>query len=222
MNNNSALNVVSRALFLQDIVPPFAINNVVQSDGVDELTIRREAGARVPPIPPLKPGERLGFGGMYGLGGGVSYPNPLTGAGTCPAGYAPAQVLGTTSLDWPLYYCYKVLAAGEAPGWDFGGAYGGGSSPYPNPATGAASCPAGYTSTQVYGTTSLDWPVWTCWRPHAAGARDFHGMYGFGYEGPKPLSYVHPLTGGLSCPAGSTATNVFGTTSLDWPVVVCF
>lgn len=224
VNNNSIANVATRALFVQDIVPPFAINNVVDSDGVDENTVRFEAGARTLPIPPLPDGARLAFGGMYGYGGSAQvYKNPFADGDGCPAGYSVRQVLGTIGLDYSVFYCFKVIAAEEAPGYDFGGMYGlGGAASYPNPLTGQQTCPAGFDAHQVLGTTNVDWPLYFCGRPHEAGASsNFFGLYGLGTANAKPIAYPNPLTSAATCPNGTTSTAVFGTTNLDWPVYVC-
>jgi hypothetical protein len=47
------------------------------------------------------------FGGMYGYGNPNNYINPATGGLSCPPGYTFAQVLGTSNLDYPIYFCYK-------------------------------------------------------------------------------------------------------------------
>ncbi len=54
------------------------------------------------------------------------------------------------------------------------------------------------------------------------GAVDFGGMFGAcGPGGPPPGSYVNPLTGRYSCPAGYSALRISGTPGFDWPVYVC-
>ena len=93
-------------------------------------------------------------------------------------------------------------------GVDFGGMYGEASRGFVNPATGAASCPAGYKATQVHGEDGVDAPLWICTRPSLAGsepALDFGGMYvPYSFdEGPRTC--VNQMTGGASCPAGYTA-----------------
>jgi hypothetical protein len=66
----------------------------------------------------------------------------------------------TSGVDWPLHLCYRDHVPGTTPEHGFGGAWG-----YVdngqlalNPATGAATCPAGYTATQVLGTNGTDGP----------------------------------------------------------------
>ena len=224
VNNNSISNAATRALFLQNVVEPFALNNVVDSDGVDENTVRFEAGPRALPLPTLPEGARLAFGGMYGYGAGQIYVNPFTGRDACPTGYAARAVLGTLGLDDSVFYCFKVISATDQPAFDFGGMYGrGGDTTYSNPATGQPTCPAGFTANQVLGTTNVDWPLYYCARAHVADqlAKPFEGLYGLGTRDAKPIAFEHPLTGRASCPSGLTATAVFGTTNLDWPVYVC-
>lgn len=106
---------------------------------------------------------------------------------------------------------------------DFGGAFGyfDNGTLSPNPSTGAASCPSGYATTKVCGTTNLDWSVVFCLRLHTPNSDqlfDFGGMWGF-VEG---VSKPNPFTGGQSCPAGYTDQVLFGTLNLDWPLHVCY
>jgi hypothetical protein len=114
------------------------------------------------------------FGGMYGFGQisstVVHYNNPATGDVSCPSGYVPSQLLGTNGLDWNLFFCYRMHVVGQASRYNFGGMYGFGSAAaypapaYPNLATGAATCPAGYSASQVLGTANVDWPLYFCYR----------------------------------------------------------
>lgn len=226
VNNNVALGIASQPLFIQNIVEPFAIENTVASDGASEAVVRVESGRRMLPLPPLKAGEQLAYGGMFGYGAeGTSrtvFPNTFTGADSCPVGYDAQQVLGTASLDWPVYYCFRILKPNEEPDYDFGGVYGlGWQKTYPNPKTGAASCPDGFTASQLLGTTNQDWPLHVCSRKHQAGAGSFKGLYGLGSVEKKEIEYGHPQTGHASCPAGSKATIVYGTESLDWALFEC-
>ena len=167
------------------------------------------------------------FGGMYGYGFDSTqktYTNPATGAVSCPSGYMAAQVLGTPNADWPVYFCYQPHT-GANQIYDFGGMYGyGAMKTYVNPATGAASCPAGYTAAQVLGTPNLDWPVYFCYRPHTANsssALNFGGMYGDGFETAR-RTFVNPLTGAASCPSGFTASLLLWTANTDWPLYFCY
>jgi hypothetical protein len=45
------------------------------------------------------------FGGMWGHVNGTAVPNLATDAASCPAGFKAKQVLGTNSVDWPVYFC---------------------------------------------------------------------------------------------------------------------
>jgi hypothetical protein len=106
---------------------------------------------------------------------------------------------------------------------DFGGMYGlgsGGSVTYANPYTNAASCPSGYTAYRILGTPNTDNPVFFCGKFTSGGTTpvaDFGGMYGAG----AARNHPNPITGGLSCPAGYTSTQVLGTINVDYPMFFC-
>jgi hypothetical protein len=106
---------------------------------------------------------------------------------------------------------------------DFGGAFGWveGGTLSPNPATGAASCPAGYSQIAVRDTINEDYAVVFCLRVHTPNSQpiyDFGGMWSY-VEG---VLEPNPFTGAGSCPAGYTAQYVNGTLNLDWPLDVCY
>lgn len=105
---------------------------------------------------------------------------------------------------------------------DFGGAFGYvGGNPVPNPATGAASCPAGYTATKVLDTSGVDYPAHFCSRPRQAGidpVYDFGGMWGYVAGAPAH----NPITGAASCPAGFTDQTILDTSGIDYPLHVCY
>ncbi len=105
---------------------------------------------------------------------------------------------------------------------DFGGAFGYVESALaPNPATGAGSCPAGYSATRVRDTTDMDWPVVFCLRAHTPDSEpiyDFGGMWGYVEGVLKP----NPVTGAASCSAGYTKQSLGGTYNVDWPLFVCY
>ena len=95
---------------------------------------------------------------MYGYKTGGNYPNHATTGLSCPTGYTATKISGTANLDGDLYVCSRKVSDTTTPAptqfWDFGGMYGGGGTltagaRQVNPYTGAASCPTGYTSTQV-------------------------------------------------------------------------
>ncbi|HYO69958.1 MAG TPA: hypothetical protein VEU33_28170 [Archangium sp.] len=106
---------------------------------------------------------------------------------------------------------------------DFGGMYGysGESSAtgvYGNPyANNTDGCPSGYTAYQVYGRPGpVDHPLYLCGRitaGHTTPVADFGGMW----------STFRPnhFTGGYSCPAGYTQTQVLGTYNVDYPLYYC-
>jgi len=105
------------------------------------------------------------FGGMWGYVGGALASNPITNAGSCPDGYTDQTVLGAYNVDYPLHVCYKPHAAGTAPAYRFGGMWGHvNATATQNPATGAASCPSWFASSQVLGTFNVDYPLQFCWQ----------------------------------------------------------
>lgn len=163
----------------------------------------------------------IDFGGMYGGSKVGNYNNPITGTFGCPAGYISQPVMGVTGIDYPLYYCYRVHANGVPANFDFGGIYSGSSSGVrPNPVTGAGSCPSGYTSAQVFGesTNNPDYPVYFCYKTHSesvAEAVSFAAMYS------PATCYNNPISGGLSCPAGTIGTLMLGTPNVDYPFYFC-
>lgn len=101
------------------------------------------------------------FGGMFG---GPSFSNPATNAASCPSGYSTAQVLGTSGVDWGLYYCYKEHSGYQKAVFEFGGMVGAGSPSYTNPATGAFSCPAAYYAHRSLGIPGVDYDFYFCYR----------------------------------------------------------
>ncbi|MFT3765096.1 MAG: hypothetical protein QM820_06220 [Minicystis sp.] len=163
------------------------------------------------------PGAPTYFGGMWGYVNGALTQNPATGAASCPAGYTRSQVFGTTGVDYPLYLCWFRPTS-----WDYGGAYGyvyG--APVPNPATGAASCPAGYTDAAALGTSGVDYPVHYCIRPHQEGVDpvyDFGGMWGY----VAGALVNNPITGAASCPAAYQEQKLLELYGVDSPLHVCY
>ncbi|MCL5782071.1 MAG: hypothetical protein M1459_01795 [Patescibacteria group bacterium] len=123
------------------------------------------------------------FGGIYTL------------AASCPSGYTAQQFkYGSIGFTSDLYYCYRDASASGGTEYEFGGAYIGKSdnggaevNVYPNPITGSASCPAGYTTT-TYGSSATTWnPVYyfhSCTKDVSAVddslrlQNDFGGIYG--------------------------------------------
>ncbi|RYZ40719.1 MAG: hypothetical protein EOO71_14970 [Myxococcaceae bacterium] len=109
------------------------------------------------------------FGGAFGWGLNGAYSNPMTGGSSCPSGYLSESTLGTYNLDYEIRYCHRQHAPGTQGRYRFGGMYGyrwNGSAnvPYVNPITGAASCPNGFTASQILGTFNLDYNVFFCYR----------------------------------------------------------
>jgi hypothetical protein len=188
--------------------------------GLDTLTVTDSRGATATAGVTV---SHVDFGGMYGYSFAGNFPNPVTGGFNCPAGYTATVILGTVNIDYPLYFCYRLHANGVPANTDFGGIFSGsGTGTRVNPVTKSATCPAGYTTTQVLGesTNRVDYPVYFCHKVHneaIAEAGSFGGMYGYSC----PQSYPNPITGGFSCPNGSIATSMLGTANLDYPFFVC-
>jgi subtilisin family serine protease len=138
---------------------------------------------------------------------------------------ATANVVGGASGSKNRLVHTRLTAANTAAYFDFGGMYGYSSSgPVNNPYTGSHSCPAGYTGYTVLGTPNLDHSVVFCAR-YAQGdtepVADFGGMYGYYSNSYGEQTYVNPLTGSDSCPAGYSATTLLDTAHLDYPLVFC-
>lgn len=105
------------------------------------------------------------FGGMWGYVNGTMVPVPTTSDGNCPTGYTDRIVLGTTNTDWGLHFCYQAHQSGAAVRL-FGGMYGTrNGTASKNPATGASSCPTGYTARKVLDTSGVDYPLYYCDAP---------------------------------------------------------
>ncbi|XXF78841.1 hypothetical protein P2318_03510 [Myxococcaceae bacterium GXIMD 01537] len=168
------------------------------------------------------PAANLDFGGAYGyVNDGTLWPNPATGAASCPDGYTATTVLGTWGRDWSVTFCQRPSIEGIEPFYDFGGMWGVVSkSLVNNPITNKASCPAGYTAQQLLGTYNLDHGLYVCYKPHVSGTTPenrFGGMHGY-VEG---VAVPNPATGAASCPAGHEQTQVLGTYNVDWPLSYC-
>jgi hypothetical protein len=137
----------------------------------------------------------LEFGGLYG---DSTHPNPFTGAGTCPGGYASTQVYGGSYgnfSDRPIYLCSRPPTPGQSGEFIFGGLTGfintGAMSS--NPLYGMGStlyCPSGYAETQLLNTTSVDWPLDFCYlrRNLAHGVYLDEGTQGFSVKSNEVVS----------------------------------
>jgi|GEM_PF-3211868 len=181
------------------------------------------------------------FGGMYGggfaNGSQIDYPNPATGAASCPSGYTPHQVFGTANVDWFAFLCTRPHASGRAPLYDFGGMVGASASDangalpwssdtfyFLNPLTHAPSCPKGYTRQAVLGTQGVDKELYYCWRSHTgAGVRmRFGGMSGDALPQPYPNPARPPGSPQFNdCPSGYKRYTAFGTPNLDYTFYYC-
>jgi hypothetical protein len=216
--------VVNQDMALKDRKSPLFIFGTSGSTGT--VTV---SGCLAPDTPSS---NYIYFGGMYGFGNGITYTNHLTGAASCPAGYAAYGFRGRISDagfppgDWAAVVCFREKnAPGPMPTQfsDFGGMYGShGGGTYPNPATGTTSCPSGYTVRQVIGTTNSDYPIYYCWRsatnPELTSLYQFGGIFGT----TDVLNYDNPLTGVQTCPTGFVGAGVNGTVNIDWPTGWCY
>ena len=193
---------------------------VAGKTGIDTITVIDSKGNATSAQVTI---SQMDFGGMYGNSKLGNFNNPITGTQGCPTGYSSQQIMGTTNVDYPLYYCFRMHKDGVPSQYDFGGIYSGSNAgTRVNPVTGAGSCPAGYTSVQVYGENSHtpDYPVNFCYKVHnesIAEAAPFAGMYA-----PAAFTnYTNPITGWLSCPPDAIKTMMLGTTNVDYPFYFC-
>lgn len=189
--------------------------------GLDTITVTDSNGKTASALVTI---GYMDFGGMYGYSRIGNYINPITGAYNCPSGYTARPIMGTTNVDYPLYYCYRMHTDGVPADYDFGGIYSlSGTGLRPNPLTGAASCPSGYTSAQVFGENTQicqDYPVYFCYKTHnetIAETAPFAGMYAPAWY----TAYNHPITGGQNCPSGTYSTMMLGTLNVDYPFYFC-
>jgi len=113
------------------------------------------------------------FGGMYGMAnhndtGAYWINNPITGATSCPTGFAAAEVRNQHKL----FYCWKAHVAGTKPTYNFGGMYSD-NGDKKNAVTDQMLCPVGYTPSLVHGTRGASGVPSTrrtiiCWSKPAA------------------------------------------------------
>jgi hypothetical protein len=209
----------------------FETNSFINNEGTSSQTIS-EAGLQ-PEYADLRPvsSDRYGFGGMYGrrVDGLLNFPNPVTGANSCPTqyGYVPTQVSGSPTLsgyftgDGDLFVCTKKLEEGEESLLDYGGSYGGrydytydpithaliGHSFFPNPATDANSCPVGYQPSTARNSPGYDYAFTYCYRSHQTGRPSFYEFGGaFGYQFDSTtlshMGYPNFATQEMNCPLG--------------------
>lgn len=153
------------------------------------------------------------FGGMYGTGD-AQYPNPFTGALSCPAGYTDQVAFGRYDQDYPFHVCVRPADGVQKPVADFGGMYGVtdygfGAATLPNGITGDATCPAGFTATKILDEAGHDNPLYFCSRAHVEGGAGWT----FGGTFSRRGGYKNPLTEAMICPIGFTSSFVYG----SWP-----
>jgi len=184
---------------------------------VRSYTTEGETSVSVPALPSTEP--LYDFGGMFG----AQYPNPLTGAYSCPSGYTAVKTYGTADRDYAITYCYRTHVAGTNSAYDFGGMFGsyalnGISQTYPNNITGSGTCPTGFTTSRVSGLSGVDYQTNFCHKTGSANpSYEFGGMYGYG----DGVTYKNPITGSDTCPAGHSATQVKGTVNVDYRLYYC-
>jgi hypothetical protein len=192
--------------FLLAIVPACGASTSSSDDGADIGTAVQAASPSVP----------FNFGGAFGVVNGSPTINWLT----CPAGYSVTAVLGTENVDNFVFYCWQPQAGGT-PAYDFGGMWGYvNGTAVANDITGDTTCPDGYTSQLVLGTSGVDYPLTVCYRAHVASndVINFGGMYGYVAGKPAP----NPATGAMSCPTGYMTSQVYGTPNVDWQLYYCY
>jgi hypothetical protein len=160
------------------------------------------------------------FGGMYGSSGKN---NPLAGnTRSCPAGYAPYKVFGTTNLDYPVYVCIG-LSSNVTKIAEFGGMYGYPASDFTNPlASNQRACPSGHTAVEVLGTTNVDYQLRWCYSSNLSDkVQDkFYGVYGLSGDS----TYTNPVTGANYCDSvsGVKTKTVLGTYNVDYNFNFCW
>ena len=170
--------------------------------------------------------DGLDFGGAMGfLNGGTPVQNPVTNAQTCPTGYSLMQFRSTANVDWPGSFCYRRRVVGGAePALDFGGMFGLVDNVMsPNPLSGNAGCPTGYTNAGLEYANNVDAPLNYCYRVHPVGSRApivFGGIFGR-VEGTDTLN---PATGDSTCAPGFIKARVHGNAGAytDANVFMCY
>lgn len=135
------------------------------------------------------------FGGMYSKPTCITrgtcpiYPwsqfsNPVTNDSSCPSGYTPSLVWGSSSYA-NVYLCSRPHVVDRDPVYDFGGMYepdgysGQSNLGYANPITKSMSCPSSYTAYQI-GGGYMHKNLYFCARRHIPAANDY---YDLGYIG---------------------------------------
>lgn len=125
---------------------------------------------------------------LYDFGGAYSnkYVNAITQSNSCPPGYVNQKITGVSGVDNTARVCYRDHIEQE---YSFGGFMGkayrgydpdatsceGWKECYNNPDTGAYSCPVGYDSVKILGTTDVDWSLNFCYLE--GGFREDNSLY---------------------------------------------
>lgn len=167
----------------------------------------------------------LGFGGMYSRkrsNPALGHVNPATGDYSCPEGYSENLIVGRASIygvvyeDWDVISCYRDnLGRFELAKYDFGGAYGrGNSGDYNNNiATNDQSCPSGFSTVEILGDPTIDWPMWYCYREQKKSEPTPYSLGGFWSDsnyGTQEGQYPNIITDASSCPSGYDQTKIHG------------
>jgi type II secretory pathway pseudopilin PulG len=157
------------------------------------------------------------FGGMYSTGCSVSRKiNPVTGGYSCPSGFSETVIYKDDFACWDNIdaYIYVCLGKDAGSGVSFGGLYSTGAGARPNPVTGGAGCPTGFTSSVVYrddfsAWDNIDANVYLC---HSGPTgSDFYGMFQTGI-----IERPNPLVGYIGCPPGTSAQSVYFDSFAAW------
>jgi hypothetical protein len=177
----------------------------------------------------------MDFGGMYGYAAdctnGVCGNPYANNTDACPTGFTAYQVAGrpgpAAPADMPVYVCGRILSETNsnppAPVADFGGIFG---TFIANPITGATTCPAGYTQTQVLGTYNLDYGLFYCHRAPSSSAPRYRlgGIYTYYFNGSVDTYYPNPVLTTLkdACPTNYSSGKAFGINWADANLFFCY
>ncbi len=156
------------------------------------------------------------FGGMYSIGCGQQI-NPVTGGYFCPANFSAIEIYFDNFSCWDNVDASIFLCIGGEGSLNtgFGGIYSTGTNPRNNPITGAANCPAGFTSSLVYfdnfsAWDNLDTSIYLC----HSGPVDSYRFYGLYQSGNH--SRLNPLISREGCPPGTSESSVFFDDFVAW------
>ncbi|MBF0359975.1 MAG: type II secretion system protein [Oligoflexia bacterium] len=140
------------------------INGTFNKDWPLHFCIRSVQDNNIPPFPTVF----ADFGGIVGSisGGAYNVSNPKTSNANCPSGFTKTMIYHYSNVDWPLDLCWKQTTDPKGTSiMDFGGMYGyiEGSAVI-NPLSGYFGCPYGFTSIKILDHSTVDWPLYYCYR----------------------------------------------------------